>query len=293
MSGWASIPRRRRPTARARRLRAGRRRRAGPALLQALGAGRAQRQLPAGAAMAAARNAAAGGRDDPPPSKQLARLVASYGLIRQAQGRRLDAVHWLNRAIEAAQRADRAGGAGACVLRPRLGVGRAGAGRRGRPLAAALELYDELGQARAAGHDLQQPRHVRVAGRPLGRGGRAVRQGPPAAHPDRRRGRRRHRHAQHRRGAERPGPTGRGAAAVRGVAARVAGGRVRHRRRLSRPAASGASPAAAASSTRAAELYVAAREQFRAMVSESELVDTDARIAEALVFQARSRRRSS
>ena len=40
---------------------------------------------------------------------------------------------------------------------------------------------------------------------------------------------------------------------------------------------------------RAAELYVAAREQFRQMVSESELVDTDARIAEALVFQGRSR----
>jgi tetratricopeptide (TPR) repeat protein len=39
---------------------------------------------------------------------------------------------------------------------------------------------------------------------------------------------------------------------------------------------------------RAAELYDAAREQFRAMVAESELVDTDARIAEALVFGAHS-----
>jgi tetratricopeptide (TPR) repeat protein len=40
--------------------------------------------------------------------------------------------------------------------------------------------------------------------------------------------------------------------------------------------------------SRAAELYDAAREQFRAMVSESEIVDTDARIAETLVFQGRS-----
>jgi tetratricopeptide (TPR) repeat protein len=38
---------------------------------------------------------------------------------------------------------------------------------------------------------------------------------------------------------------------------------------------------------RAADLYEAAREQFRAMVSEAELVDTDARIAEALAFQGR------
>src|SRR5207248_2329856 len=36
---------------------------------------------------------------------------------------------------------------------------------------------------------------------------------------------------------------------------------------------------------RAAELYDAAREQFRSMVAESELVDTDARIAELLVIR--------
>ena len=36
---------------------------------------------------------------------------------------------------------------------------------------------------------------------------------------------------------------------------------------------------------RAAELYEAAREQFRGMVAEAELVETDARIAEALVFR--------
>ena len=39
---------------------------------------------------------------------------------------------------------------------------------------------------------------------------------------------------------------------------------------------------------RAADLYETAREQFRAMVSEAEIVDTDARIAEALAFQGRS-----
>jgi tetratricopeptide (TPR) repeat protein len=39
---------------------------------------------------------------------------------------------------------------------------------------------------------------------------------------------------------------------------------------------------------RAAELYDAAREQFQALVAESELIDTDARIAEALAFQGRS-----
>src|SRR5206468_1359162 len=36
---------------------------------------------------------------------------------------------------------------------------------------------------------------------------------------------------------------------------------------------------------RADELYSAARKQFRASSSENELIDTDARIAEALVFQ--------
>jgi tetratricopeptide (TPR) repeat protein len=39
---------------------------------------------------------------------------------------------------------------------------------------------------------------------------------------------------------------------------------------------------------RAAELYESAREQFQTLVAESELIDTDSRIAEALAFQGRS-----
>jgi len=46
------------------------------------------------------------GRTDAPAAQQYARLVASYGQIRQAQGRRLDGVAWLSRAIEIAQQAD-------------------------------------------------------------------------------------------------------------------------------------------------------------------------------------------
>ena len=124
---------------------------------------------------------------------------------------------------------------------------------------------------------------------PLGRGGRAVRQGPPAAHPDRGRGRRRDRHAQHRRGAERPGPAGRGAADVRGGAARVAGRRVRHRRRLRDAQPRPAWRAAAATSSARRSCTTPPASSSSAMVAESELIDTDARIAEALVFQGRIR----
>src|SRR6185312_988368 len=45
-------------------------------------------------------------RTDEPALQQRARLIASYGLIRQAQGRRLDAVRWLERTIVAAERAN-------------------------------------------------------------------------------------------------------------------------------------------------------------------------------------------
>ena len=109
-----------------------------------------------------------------PPLQQRARLIASYGLIRQAQGRRLDAVRWLERAIEAAERANELEALAHAYFVLDWALVELGRGEEAVHSERALELYDAARQARAAGDDLQQPRHVRLARGPLGRGGRAV-----------------------------------------------------------------------------------------------------------------------
>ena len=151
----------------------------------------------------------------------------------------------------------------------------------------ALELYQELGKL---GPPATIYNNLGLFAWWEGRWDEAVElydKGRQLRRSDRRRGRRGDRHAQHRRGAERPGPAGRGAAAVRGVAARVARRRLPAPASPTRPAASVAWPAAAATSSARTSCTTAAREQFQAVLAESELIDTDARIAEALVLQGR------
>ena len=94
------------------------------------------------------------GRDDLPASQQLARLVASYGLIRQAQGRRLDAVHWLNRAIEAAQQATELEALAHAYFVLDWALVELGRGDEAIYSQRALDLYTQLGKLGHSGHDL-------------------------------------------------------------------------------------------------------------------------------------------
>ena len=154
VSGWASIPRRRRPTASARRLRAG-----DDVALGRLCFKHSMLAERSGSYPQALRWLRRGmqpleGRDDLPASQQLARLVASYGLIRQAQGRRLDAVHWLNRAIEAAQQATELEALAHAYFVLDWALVELGRGDEAIYSQRALDLYDPAREARASGHDL-------------------------------------------------------------------------------------------------------------------------------------------
>ena len=187
---------------------------------------RPRRQLSAGAALAAARHEAGGRQRRSAAAKQRARLIADVRRCPPGAGPARGRRRWLERAIEAASEADE-----------REALAQASSCSTGRSSISAAATRPctrsgrwtctTTGQARAAGDDLQRPRNVRVLRGPLGRGGRAVREGPTASPADGRRGRRGDRNVQHRRDAERPGPSRRGAAAVRGGAAGVAGGRAR------------------------------------------------------------------
>ena len=268
-----------------------RRRRAGPALLQALRAGGAKRQLPAGAALAAARYAAAGGPHRRPAAAQ--QLRAADRVLR-ADPPGAGAAAGRGALAEPGDRGgpagERAGGAGARLLHPRLGAGRARA-RRARPCYSerALELYDAARQARAAGHDLQQPRACSRGCE--GRWDEAVELYDKG------------RQLRVRIGDEVDAATG-----THNIAEVLSDqGRLDEARplfeealRVWRAAEFGIGVAYATSSLgqrrqpqrRLRARGRAVRRRPRAvppMVSESELVDTDARIAEALVFQGRSR----
>ena len=73
--------------------------------------------------------------------------------------------------------------------------------------------------------------------------------------------------------------------AVRGVTADLASGGLQHDGSPMPRAALDGVATRSGDFEQAAELYQSAREQFQAMAAEAELIDTDARIAEALVFQ--------
>ena len=227
------------------------------------------------------------GRTDLPAAQQHARLVASYGLIRQAQGRRLDAVTWLNRAIEEAQAADELEALAHAYFVLDWALVELGRGDEAVYSERALLLYDQLGKlGPPATIYNNQGMFAWLEGRwdeavELYDKGRQLRL--------------------------RIGDAVDAATGTHNIAEVLSDqGRLDEAQalfeeslRVWRAADFGIGVAYATSSLgrvasrggdyeRAAQLYDAAREQFRQMVSESELVDTDARIAECLVFQGRS-----
>ena len=100
--------------------------------------------------------------------------------------------------------------------------------------------------------------------------------------------RRGHRDEQHRRGAVRPGASRAGPAAVRGSAAGVACGRLPDAGSPTRSATSAGWPTATVATPTAIDLLERARETFRQMRADPEVVETDARRAECLLLQGAS-----
>jgi class 3 adenylate cyclase/tetratricopeptide (TPR) repeat protein len=227
------------------------------------------------------------GRRDQPAAQQLARLVASYGLIRQAQGRRLDAVRWLNRAIEAAREANELEALAHAYFV--LDWSLVEIGRRQEAIYSqrALDLYDQLGKLGPQATIYNNLGHFAWL---EGRWDEAVELFDKG------------RQLRIRIGDAVDAATGTlNIAEVLSDQGRIDEARpmLEESLRVWRAADFGIGIAYATSHLgrvasrsgdfeRAAELYDAAREQFRRMVSESELVDTDARIAEAMIFQGRS-----
>jgi tetratricopeptide (TPR) repeat protein len=84
--------------------------------------------------------------DDPAAAKQRARLIAEYGVVRQAQGRRLDAVRWLNQAIDAARRADEREALAQAYFVLDWALVDLGRSDEAVYSQQALELYDDLGK---------------------------------------------------------------------------------------------------------------------------------------------------
>ena len=226
-------------------------------------------------------------REDPPAVQQLARLVASYGLIRQAQGRRLDAVHWLTRAIETSQRADEREALAHAYFVLDWALVELGRAEEAVHSQRSLELYEELGKL---GPPATIYNNLGMFAWLEGRWDEAIEL-----------------YDKGRQLRLKLGDAVDAATGTHNIAEVLSDqGRLDDARplfeeslRVWRAAEFGIGVAYATSSLgrvasrsgdfgRAAELYEAAREQFRAMVSEAELVDTDARIAEALAFQRRS-----
>jgi tetratricopeptide (TPR) repeat protein len=86
------------------------------------------------------------GDEDMAAAKQYARLIAEYGVVRQAQGRRVDAVRWLNQAIDAAQRADEREALAQAYFVLDWALVDLGRSDEAVHSQRALELYDELGK---------------------------------------------------------------------------------------------------------------------------------------------------
>ena len=222
--------------------------------------------------------------DDPAAAKQRARLIAEYGVVRQAQGRRLDAVRWLNEAIDAAQRADeREALAQAYFV---LDWALVDLGRSDEAVFSqrALELYDELGSSgrrppstttsgrspttRAAG-TLRSTCSRSPGSFVSGWGTRSMRRSAPSTLPR--------------------------SGAIRDTSRRRAGDSRRPAEYGGRPTTASAWrllpmhsalwPAGQEISPSPPELFDSARATFAALVSEHDLVDTDARIGESLTLQ--------
>ncbi len=226
-------------------------------------------------------------RSDLPAVQQLARLVASYGLIRQAQGRRLDAVRWLTRAIETSQRAQEREALAHAYFVLDWALVELGRAQEAVHSQRALELYDELGKL---GPSATIYNNLGMFAWLEGRWDEAIEL-----------------YDKGRQLRIKLGDAVDAATGTHNIAEVLSDqGRLDEARplfeeslRVWRAAEFGIGVAYATSSlgrvasrsgdfARAGELYDAAREQFRAMVSEAELVDTDARIAEALSFQGRA-----
>jgi len=227
------------------------------------------------------------GRTDTAAAQQHARLIASYGLIRQAQGQRLDAVAWLDRAIDAAKQAGEREALAHAYFILDWSLVELGRGSEAVHSQRALELYDALGKL---GPQATIYNNLGLLAWWEGRWDEAVELYDKG------------RQLRIRIGDEVDAATGtHNIAEVLSDQGRLdeAQPLFEEALRVWRAADFGIGVAYATRSlghvasrrgdlVRAAELYDAAREQFRAMVAESELVDTDARIAEGLVFEARS-----
>ena len=226
-------------------------------------------------------------RDDQQAVQQMARLVASYGLIRQAQGRRLDAVRWLTRAIDISQRANEREALAHAYFVLDWSLVELGRSEEAVHSQRALELYEELGKL---GPPATIYNNLGMFAWLEGRWDEAIEL-----------------YDKGRQLRLKLGDAVDAATGTHNIAEVLSDqGRLDEARplfeeslRVWRAAEFGIGVAYATSSLgrvasrsgdfeRAAALYDAAREQFRAMVSEAELVDTDARIAEALAFQGRS-----
>ena len=227
------------------------------------------------------------GREDTAAAQQYARLIASYGQIRQAQGRRLDGVEWLNRAIEAAQRAGEKEALAHAYFILDWALVELGRGSEAVHSEKALELYGELGKL---GPQATIYNNLGLFAWWEGRWDAAVELYDKG------------RQLRIQIGDEVDAATGtHNIAEVLSDQGRLTEAQPMFEEalRVWRSSEYGTGVAYAVRSLgqvasrggdfeRAAELYDAAREQFQALVAESELIDTDSRIAEALAFQGRS-----
>jgi class 3 adenylate cyclase/tetratricopeptide (TPR) repeat protein len=224
----------------------------------------------------------AGGSD----AQQYARLMAFYGLIRHVQGRRLDAERWLRRAIEAAQQSNALEALAHAYFSLDWVLVEVGRSDQAVYSQRALDIYDELG---IIGTPATIYNNLGMFAWLEGRWDEAVELYE--------RGRDLHR----RIGAEVDA-----AVQIHNIAEVLSDqGHLDEARslfeeslRVWRAADYRVGVAYATSSLgrvasrggdfpRADELFAAAREQFQRGAGEAELVDTDARIAEALVLQGR------
>jgi class 3 adenylate cyclase/tetratricopeptide (TPR) repeat protein len=222
--------------------------------------------------------------DGGPNAQQYARLMAFYGLIRHVQGRRLDAERWLRRAIEAAQRSNALEALAHAYFSLDWVLVEVGRSDEAVYSQRALDIYDELG---IIGTPATIYNNLGMFAWLEGRWDEAVELYE--------RGRDLHR---------RIGADVDAAVQIHNIAEVLSDqGHLDEARslfeeslRVWRAADYRVGVAYATSSLgrvasrggdfpRADELYAAAREQFHRGAGEAELVDTDARIAEALVLQ--------
>ena len=138
-----------------------------------------------GRTVAAVRSARAGpaharGRRGAGRGRVRAQLITTLGAVRQRQGRHREAARLCRRRLRRPRRPGTSC-ARACVLPARLGARRPRAPRRGGALRSGAGDLRARRRSGPAGRGPQQPRHVRLLGRRLGRGDRALRAGAEAS----------------------------------------------------------------------------------------------------------------